>query len=407
MDAKMKEGGNGKRRRLLLPSNPPKIHVSQAIPTPIPKKPAPNYLKPTISSSNEVCKFGSRHSSQHVTPKHLHNVKSPIKPPSPSSLDKKALPGRPWDKPIQPTSTSTSTKTSTKTMVSTKPVSNRKPMSLKNGQNQPLVKAKIARIEAITKERRESETTRSNITSPSIIGKQANTPSEQEKEELKEEVLKEIVKKEVVEHCPLDIPPAKDENFCQNLDSEAGDSTASLEEHEESPTTKEIMDKKGDNGGGKNHHLEEEQGQPNDDGREEHQHTIVNSIASREGEDDQKLKTNRRKSVLMDPGIVDKPLKLEFRQGKVIDNKETSTGESERLKFRKRENLGCILDDQKPISINIALNHQEGREKQEAAAYNDVIEQTASKLVGERRSKVKALVGAFETVISLQDLGSK
>lgn len=400
MDAKMKEGGNGKRRRLLSPSNPPKNHVSQAIPTPIPKKPTPNYLKPTVSSSNEVCKFGSRHSSQHVTPKHSPIVKSPIKPPSPSSLEKKALQGRPWEKPIQPTSTST------KTIVSTKPVSNQKPMPLKNGRNQPLVKAKISRIEAITMERREAKTTQSNINGPSIIGKQVNTPYEQEKEEQKDEVLKEIVKKEVVEHCPLDCPPAKDENFCQNLESDAGDSTASLEEHEESPTTKEIMDKKGDNDGGKNHHLEEEQGEPNDDGRKDHQHTIVNSIASRQGEDE-KLKTNRSKSVLMDRGIIGKPLKLEFRRGKVIDNKETSRGESERLKFRKRENLGCILDDQKPKSINIALNHQDGQEKKEAAAYNDVIEQTASKLVGERRSKVKALVGAFETVISLQDLGSK
>jgi hypothetical protein len=32
-----------------------------------------------------------------------------------------------------------------------------------------------------------------------------------------------------------------------------------------------------------------------------------------------------------------------------------------------------------------------------------VIEETASKLVESRKSKVKALVGAFETVISLQD----
>ncbi|CAA6657434.1 unnamed protein product [Spirodela intermedia] len=35
--------------------------------------------------------------------------------------------------------------------------------------------------------------------------------------------------------------------------------------------------------------------------------------------------------------------------------------------------------------------------------FNHVIEETASKLVETRRSKVKALVGAFETVISLQE----
>lgn len=37
---------------------------------------------------------------------------------------------------------------------------------------------------------------------------------------------------------------------------------------------------------------------------------------------------------------------------------------------------------------------------------NNVIEETASRLVVSRKSKVKALVGAFETVISRQDTKS-
>lgn len=41
--------------------------------------------------------------------------------------------------------------------------------------------------------------------------------------------------------------------------------------------------------------------------------------------------------------------------------------------------------------------------KKDNTAYNDVIEETASKLREQRRNKVKALVGAFETVISLED----
>ncbi|XP_058761579.1 uncharacterized protein LOC131634969 [Vicia villosa] len=53
-------------------------------------------------------------------------------------------------------------------------------------------------------------------------------------------------------------------------------------------------------------------------------------------------------------------------------------------------------------SEKIVLRHQnvEGR-KQNTGLYNNVIEETASKLAGLRNSKVKALVGAFETVISL------
>jgi hypothetical protein len=43
----------------------------------------------------------------------------------------------------------------------------------------------------------------------------------------------------------------------------------------------------------------------------------------------------------------------------------------------------------------------EGKKKQNPGLYNNVIEETASKLTELRKSKVKALVGAFETVISL------
>lgn len=43
--------------------------------------------------------------------------------------------------------------------------------------------------------------------------------------------------------------------------------------------------------------------------------------------------------------------------------------------------------------------------KKEEKVSNDVIEETRSKLLEKRKSKVRALVGAFETVISLQDEG--
>ncbi|XP_052209433.1 RNA polymerase II degradation factor 1 [Diospyros lotus] len=45
----------------------------------------------------------------------------------------------------------------------------------------------------------------------------------------------------------------------------------------------------------------------------------------------------------------------------------------------------------------------QGGKKENQQAYNDVIEETASKLLEKRKNKVKALVGAFETVISLQE----
>jgi len=39
----------------------------------------------------------------------------------------------------------------------------------------------------------------------------------------------------------------------------------------------------------------------------------------------------------------------------------------------------------------------QGNKKESHTAYNDVIEETKNKLLKEKKNKVKALVGAFET----------
>ncbi|XP_065855895.1 uncharacterized protein [Euphorbia lathyris] len=115
------------------------------------------------------------------------------------------------------------------------------------------------------------------------------------------------------------------------------------------------------------------------------------------------------------------PFKLRFRQGRVIDiQPEHNT--PRRLKFRQGRAIGENqsfksdgrrsfkrrgADDHandKPSSEKVVLRHQDAQGKKDAQGlFNNVIEETASKLAETRKSKVKALVGAFETVISLQD----
>ncbi|XP_020225711.1 uncharacterized protein LOC109807578 isoform X2 [Cajanus cajan] len=60
------------------------------------------------------------------------------------------------------------------------------------------------------------------------------------------------------------------------------------------------------------------------------------------------------------------------------------------------------IEGSKSGSEKVVLRHQnvEGK-KENPRLYNNVIEETASMLAEQRKSKVKALVGAFETVISL------
>jgi len=60
------------------------------------------------------------------------------------------------------------------------------------------------------------------------------------------------------------------------------------------------------------------------------------------------------------------------------------------------------IEGSKSGSENVVLKHQDvGGKKQNPRLYNNVIEETATMLAELRKSKVKALVGAFETVISL------
>lgn len=116
-------------------------------------------------------------------------------------------------------------------------------------------------------------------------------------------------------------------------------------------------------------------------------------------------------------------IKLKFRRGKVVENQlEKST--PRRLKFRKAKGLGekanakedgqrksfkrrgggCDSGAATTDPEKVVLRHQDMQDKKDAQGLlNNVIEETASKLVETRKSKVKALVGAFETVISLHE----
>ncbi|CAL4929741.1 unnamed protein product [Urochloa decumbens] len=117
------------------------------------------------------------------------------------------------------------------------------------------------------------------------------------------------------------------------------------------------------------------------------------------------------------------PYKMKFKRGKIVELPPDSSG-PRRLKFRRKSPNEVSCRESQPTrrvykrnstsnavptnpdmeSPGVKLRHQDAQEKKDAQGlFNNVIEETASKLVESRKSKVKALVGAFETVISLQD----
>nr|GFC24564.1 hypothetical protein [Tanacetum cinerariifolium] len=80
----------------------------------------------------------------------------------------------------------------------------------------------------------------------------------------------------------------------------------------------------------------------------------------------------------------DKGVKLKFRKGKVLEIHQSENNDSK---------SGCK---------SVFLKHQGEQEKKDGhGLWNNITEETASKLAKSWKSKVKALVGAFETMIYL------
>jgi len=115
-----------------------------------------------------------------------------------------------------------------------------------------------------------------------------------------------------------------------------------------------------------------------------------------------KLKFRRGKVVDVH-SVNNSPRRLKFRQGKLLGEDQNVKADARRRSFKRTEGVDGDTNGSEPGSQKVVLRHQDVQGKNAQGLFNNVIEETASKLVETRKSKVKALVGAFETVISLQD----
>ncbi|KAF6171735.1 hypothetical protein GIB67_007256 [Kingdonia uniflora] len=155
---------------------------------------------------------------------------------------------------------------------------------------------------------------------------------------------------------------------------------------------------------------------------EDNEITLLSENNETKNKDDlETLKAEYKKiPAMVHPKDNESTRELQFRRGKVVDLQEEDN-QARRLRFRKGKVLAddqhgidgngkktysrreIDLDVTKPESETVILKHQDVQGKNTQGLFNNVIEETASKLAETRKSKVLALVGAFETVISLQD----
>ncbi|CAH2073651.1 unnamed protein product [Thlaspi arvense] len=100
------------------------------------------------------------------------------------------------------------------------------------------------------------------------------------------------------------------------------------------------------------------------------------------------------------------PTLLKFKKRVVQEPKLKSDGNKKKKNLKdKREGVGKMSNNNgEGKREKVVLRHRKVEAKKKLQTlFNNVIEETVNKLEEVRKSKVKALVGAFETVISLQD----
>ncbi|KAK9054457.1 hypothetical protein SSX86_025535 [Deinandra increscens subsp. villosa] len=106
--------------------------------------------------------------------------------------------------------------------------------------------------------------------------------------------------------------------------------------------------------------------------------------------------TFRRGTILSPESENNRLIELQFTKGKELEN-ETEEGENITLR-RLSSDSSSAVSVSESVTISVDLKHQETEEKKAAVLINNVLEEAASKLIQARKSKVKALVGAFEIV---------
>ncbi|XP_016432944.1 uncharacterized protein LOC107759499 [Nicotiana tabacum] len=364
----------------------------QADPTTTLNKNIPSYLKPTIARSKKSASSTDLHNIQ------INNNKSSLltrrrsfdnKPPLPSSSPKTRISPNPRER-IPRSSSSLSAKTST----SQKPLLDKFSKTSKDaigkqrgaGQNSRPVPQKMT-----TTTIRKHDSTNGSSTKTSVV---TNSQVEQsEPEEDHQELTIHETEKEM---------NVSDGEMAAN--SDAGENDSGVDDHEET------------NGNVNNAELEEikaaaesssivEENQelkieePEENPQVEEPEEISNepNETDSEKEKEEVINVSSQELKVEDEG------RNQEKEAAIIE--ETEAVQQQELCLNPKQVAVTEAVPEKNTTVESSKpQHQvvQGKNK-ESVVSNNVIEETASKLRKQRKNKVRALAGAFETVISLQD----
>ncbi|KAK6912436.1 Calmodulin-binding domain, plant [Dillenia turbinata] len=372
---------------------PPVKHPS----TTTPEQKQPHYLRQTISSSPSSLKYVKKEDNIHKQASLNRRKSSDQKLPSPSQSRQPSPIQTPKSSPSQTLSHNKigkpSPPLSSKTTPSSKPNSERTSRPSSQGKSQPLGTrtryVKKGTVPSIKKETKASHA--STLNNVEEHYKEVLVHDEKDvKDDVQEEVETEMAKPEREE--PGEEMDTKPEDFEEEKILEVESSPATEEEHEESPhaPVEEIKDVK---------EVTEEQPEVKEEHKSETQPEAQNSTSEPEPESEH------------EPAVVQKqediPIEISdsAEKEKAEEKKEESSEGDQKATAEAIPASAPVVEQiRKPAETNQSTAvAKRAYGKKDTQAYNDVIEETARKLVEKRKSKVLALAGAFETVISLQD----
>ncbi|PQM38338.1 micronuclear linker histone polyprotein [Prunus yedoensis var. nudiflora] len=390
-------------------------------------KQVPNYLRPTLSaarhenSSKSSLAGSKKHGSEETASSQkptLSRRRSFDKPPSPSRLRKSLIsPGR-------DTSLRSSSFTAKSSNVS-KPSIDRSNSKMARAGKPQLLYAKSVKKSSTSGSAKKESTASTRPPKSEDITQTLDLEADLEAiESLDHQEVEEVGMIESEEHEKVVLPDPKVEEKEQvddhgvSVEAEANggedeklkpsdSSTVNAEELQE--TVEERNEESG------NALVQEEKPADN----EQHQ-----------GEDNQN-KLDESSEAQPEEGLASEETKVEVKEdkGKAISDKEDGVAveesknvedmaldEKEGIALKEGEKADGGIEEAKAAEAAEAAEEtvkpsqtsegSQGGKKDSAPAYNDVIEETASKLLEKRKNKVKALVGAFETVIDYES-GSK
>ncbi|KAF2302801.1 hypothetical protein GH714_008509 [Hevea brasiliensis] len=300
-----------------------------------------------------------------------------------------------------------------KTPSSTKPVLERNSKSLKPIRSQTTTSGTIKRSSSLSRSSNLSKN-RSNASRSSKVPNSHDSTQTSDLENKQERYEASLVQEHEVQtanverevQVPSDTPKAE-----RKEDIDAAQDTQVKEREEEkvkSPEVSTVVSKTAqaeDIESELHEHHEDENKQEGEENHrsDNHPEECFEDDASIESDEDKGEEENaNEKAACTSEEHVDE------KEEEEITDQGTGNERSVELKSKEGEDVVEGVEEEENQEVaNATQKRQGGQGKKEApAAYNDVIEETKNKLLEKRKNKVKALVGAFETVIDYETAGS-